>query len=81
MSKYQVVTESGSVYELDTERKLLTRTAGAEAGKLHGDDEPLIYHKLLSELTVDKELHFMWQKPDGRWAVRTTTPVVAIERH
>lgn len=79
MSRYSILTESGSLYTLDTAKQTLHRLPAEDGEKLHGDDEAIKYDTLLSELTIDTPLRVLWTL-DGNQKLRTTTPMVEIVR-
>lgn len=77
MTCLRVVTESGSIYELDTEKNTATRTRGGNASVLENDDRQH-YFEVLVPPEIGAPLiysHYMngWDK------ARVTTPVVSIE--
>lgn len=78
--KYEIVTESGSVYQLDTNEKTLHRSPGSEAGELDFDGEPFVYEELLDELTIGNQLRAVWDnKARGKKQIRSTTAMVSIK--
>lgn len=79
MTVYSIVTESGSLFCLDTGKKTLERSPKFGGEKLAKDNEAIVYDALLSELTVDTPLRVLWHL-DGRPKVRTTSPITEIVR-
>jgi hypothetical protein len=76
----RVVTESGSVYELDTEEKTLIRTPGRDAVFAAFDGEGFRYDYILDNLIqIGCTLQVVWTNPEGNPKLRVTTPVVSIE--
>lgn len=79
MSLYEITTESGSVYRLDTLNKTMKRKPGDDAGELDYDEKPFAYEELLDELTIGNPLRAVWDDK-GRKRIRTSTPMTCIER-
>lgn len=79
MTYYLILTESGSQYELDTEKKTFKRTRSEAGSFLDFDGKEITYDEMLAELTIDTPFRALW-KDGERWRVRTTTPMVMIER-
>lgn len=81
MGVYEIRTESGSVYTLDTEAKTMVRTPGEASFELDFDGEVFEYTDLLDELTIGNPLRATWlNKKHSRYQVRTTTPMVSIKQ-
>lgn len=81
MSVYEIATESGSVYTLDTEAKTMVRTPGEASFELDFDGEVFKYTDLLDELTIGNPLRATWYNENRlRYQVRTTTPMVSIKQ-
>lgn len=76
---YSIVTETGSLYCLDTGARTLERSPAKDGEKLAKDNEAITYDTLLSELTIDTPLRLLWHL-DGRPKVRTTSPITEIVR-
>lgn len=81
MSVYDIETESGSIYRLDTEAKTIVRSPGESAGELDFDGDEFEYEELLDELTIGNPLRAVWfNKARGKKQIRTSTPMVTIGR-
>jgi len=81
MAVYDIETESGSFYRLDTEAKTMVRTPGEASFELDFDGEVFEYTDLLDELTIGNPLRAVWfNKARGKNQIRTTTPMVTIGR-
>lgn len=81
MSVYEIATESGSVYTLDTEAKTMVRTPGEASFELDFDGETFEYTDLLDELAIGNVLRAVWfNKARGKNQIRTTTPMVSIKQ-
>lgn len=81
MGVYEIKTESGSAYTLDTEAKTMVRTPGEASFELDFDGEEFEYTDLLDELTIGNPLRATWlNKKSSRYQVRTTTPMVSIKQ-
>lgn len=79
MPKYQIGTESGSLYQLDTDKKTLHRHPGEGSGELDYDGEEFTYEWLMDELTIGNSLRAVWDDK-GRKRVRTSTSMNYIEK-
>lgn len=77
--RYRLVTESGSVYSLDTEAQEMTRLPGGEAESLEGDYAPMHYESMWRPPEVGQELVVFWSDGDHWPKMRVTTPVVELE--
>lgn len=77
MTCLRVVTESGSVYRLDTAAKTLVRTPGEGAATAAFDGELLEYEYLVHGPNVGVPVLAYWD--DNGPKLRITTPVVSIE--
>lgn len=80
MNLYEITTESGSVYQLDTSKKTMVRSPGTDAGELDFDGEVFAYEELMDELTIGTPLRAVWDNAKrGKKQIRSTTPMVAIK--
>lgn len=77
--RYQITTESGSVYLLDTEAQEMTRLPGGKAGSLEGDFAPMRFQSIWRPPEVGQELVVFWEDGDNWPKMRVTTPVVEVE--
>lgn len=79
VKQYEITTESGAIYILDTDAKTMVRTPGEASFELAFDGEAFEYTDLLDELTIGNPMRAVWfNKASGKNQIRTTTPMVQI---
>lgn len=71
--KYRVGTESGTVYLLDTDAKVMIRQPSEDADPLTDDNEPMRYDEMLYGPEVGAPMTIRW----GR-KLRVTTEVAFV---
>lgn len=78
---YEIETESGAVYRLNTEHKTMTRLPASDGAELDFDGEVFEYAYLMDELTIGNQLRAVWfNKARGKNQVRSSTAMVSIKQ-
>lgn len=74
--KVRATTESGSVYLIDADAKVMRRTRGKDSDPLDFDGEPIPFD-VIDMIEIGTPINCLWQR-HGRMTWRCTTPVTEV---